>query len=99
MSDLERIHSHVWLREDTLTATNSIPHWSVSHWSIFIPIWTPVSARNIGVIFDSGMALEADVNSVVSAAFYHIKKTGIIRNHLTQEAAVTLVHANSEKSL
>ncbi len=44
--------------------------------------------------FDSGMTLEAHANSVMSAAFYHIKKTGSIRNHLTQEAAITLVHAH-----
>ncbi len=52
------------------------------------------SAQNLGVIFDSGMPLEAHVNSVVSAAFYYIKNIGSIRNHLTQEAAVTLVHAH-----
>ncbi len=40
------------------------------------------------------MTLEAHVTSVVSAAFYHIKNIGSIRNHLTQEAAVTLVHAH-----
>ncbi len=53
-----------------------------------------VSPRNLGVIFGSGMTLEAHVNSVVSAAFYHIKNIGSIRNHLTQETAVTLVHAH-----
>ncbi len=53
-----------------------------------------VSAWNLGVIFDSGMTLEACVNSVMSAAFYHIKNIGSIRNHLTQEAAVSLVHAH-----
>ncbi len=53
-----------------------------------------VSVRNLGVIFDSGMTLEAHVNSVVSAAFYHIKDIGSIRNHVTQEATVTLVHAH-----
>ncbi len=53
-----------------------------------------VSARNLGVIFDSGMTLEAHVTSVVSAAFYHIKTSGSIWNHLTQEAAVTLIHAH-----
>ncbi len=37
-----------------------------------------VSARNLGVNFDSGMTLEAHVNSVVSAAFYHIKNIGSI---------------------
>ncbi len=40
------------------------------------------------------MTLEAHVNSVVSAAFYHIKNIGSIQNHLTQEATVTLVHAH-----
>ncbi len=40
------------------------------------------------------MTLEAHVNSVVSAAFYHIKNIGSIQNHPTQDAAVTLVHAH-----
>ncbi len=30
----------------------------------------------------------------MSVAFYHIKNIGSIRNHLTQEAALTLVHAH-----
>ncbi len=30
----------------------------------------------------------------MGAAFYHIKNIGSIRNHLTQEATVTLVHAH-----
>ncbi len=42
-----------------------------------------VSAQNIDVIFDSGMTLEAHVNSIISAAFDHIKNIGNIRNHLT----------------
>ncbi len=53
-----------------------------------------VSAQNLSVIFDSGMTLEAHVNSVVSAAFYHFKNIGSIQNHQTQEAAVTLIHAH-----
>ncbi len=53
-----------------------------------------IPAQNLGVNFDSGMTLETHVNSVVSAAFYHIKNIGSIRNHLAQEVAVTLVHAH-----
>ncbi len=53
-----------------------------------------VSARNLGVIFDSCMTLETHVNSVVSAAYYNIKNIGSIWNHLTQEAAVNPVHAH-----
>ncbi len=55
---------------------------------------TSVSVQNLGVIFDSGITLEAHIKSVVSAAFYHIKNIGSIQNHQTQEAAVTLIHAH-----
>ncbi len=40
------------------------------------------------------MRLEAHGKSVMSAVFYHIKNIGSIRNHLTQEVTVTLVHAH-----
>ncbi len=53
-----------------------------------------VSARNLGVNFDSGMTLEAHANSIVSAAFYHLKNICSIPNHLTHEALVTQVHAH-----
>ena len=36
--------------------------------------------------------MEVHVNSVVSAAFYHIKDIGSIQYFLTPEAAVTLIH-------
>ena len=51
------------------------------------------SAKSLGVIFDSGMTMEAHVNSVVRSAFYHIWRIGTIRDYLTHDAAVTLVHA------
>ncbi len=53
-----------------------------------------LSAQNLGVIYVNYMTLEAHINSVVSAAFYYIKNIGSIRNHLTQEATITLVHAH-----
>jgi hypothetical protein len=39
------------------------------------------------------MTMEAHVNSVVSFAFYHIWRIGTIRDYLTCDATVTLVHA------
>ncbi len=74
-----------------------------SHYCVLVPcspiqignkqVPPSVSTRNLGVIFDSGMTLEALVNSVVSAAFYHIKNIGSIRNHLKH------VHAHATSRL
>ncbi len=45
------------------------------------------------------MTLEAYVNNVMSAVFYHIKNIGSIRIHLTPETAVTLVYAHMASKL
>jgi hypothetical protein len=51
------------------------------------------NARNIGLVMDSGLTLTTHVNGVVSAAFFHLRNIASINDHLTQEAAQTLVHA------
>ncbi len=83
----------VFLKEDISPCVLCIMGWHSSLWfcsHIQIGnkhISPSISAWNLGVNFNSGMTLEAHVNSVVSAAFYHIKNIGSIRNNLTQEAA------------
>ncbi len=49
------------------------------------------SARNLGVIFDQGMAMEEHISYVVKTTFFH--NIGVTRKYLTQQATETLVHA------
>ena len=56
-------------------------------------IYTTSHARNIGVILDSTMTMEAHIKSITQQAFYHIRNIGRIRPLLTTPAAETLVHA------
>ena len=52
-----------------------------------------VSARNIGVIFDSYMNFECQVSSVCKASFFHIRNVSRIRKYLSMESTKILVHA------
>ena len=52
-----------------------------------------VSARNIGVIFDSYMNFECQVSSVCKASFFHIRNVSCIRKYLSVESTKILVHA------
>ena len=49
--------------------------------------------RNIGVIMDRHASMEAHVNNVSRAAYYHLYNIGRIRGYLCQCAAEQLVHA------
>jgi len=51
------------------------------------------SARDIGVIVDSGMTLESHVNSIVKQAWFNLSGIGSIREYLSKEAAETYIHA------
>ena len=51
------------------------------------------TVRNIGVIFDANMNMQSHINSIAKRAHFQIRNIGRIRRFLTQEAAVTLVHA------
>ena len=52
-----------------------------------------VSARNIGVIFDSYKNFECQVSSVCKASFFHIRNVSRIRKYLSVESTKILVHA------
>ena len=55
---------------------------------------TPAAVvRNIGVIMDTHASMEAHVNNVSRAAYYHLYNIGRIRCYLSQSAAEQLVHA------
>ena len=51
------------------------------------------NARNLGVIFDSNMNLEKQVNNISKRAFFELKRIRQIRHYLSQEAAEQLVHS------
>ncbi len=55
----------------------------------------PVSdgAKNLGVTFDSGMTMQAHINTTCKSGFYHLRNIARIRKCLTKESCVTLVHA------
>ena len=50
-------------------------------------------ARNLGVIFDSNMTLEKQVNNISKRAFFELKRIMQIRHYLSQEAAEQQVHS------
>ncbi len=52
------------------------------------------NVRKLGVMFDSAMAMENhQVTAISKAVFMSIRNIGRIRDHLTTEAAETIVHA------
>jgi hypothetical protein len=56
-------------------------------------VQTVQKVRNLGVMLDSSMTLEAHVSSIVKSSSYHIRNLGHIRKYLTTEATEQLVHA------
>ena len=49
------------------------------------------AARNLGVIFDSELALKEQVNKLCQLAYLEIRRIGSIRQYLSVEATKTLV--------
>ena len=52
-----------------------------------------VSARNLGIIFDSMLNFKNHINSVVKTYNYHIRNLYSIRKFLDQDCLITLVHS------
>ena len=50
-----------------------------------------ITARNLGVIFDSELALKKQVNKLCQLAYLEIRRIGPIRQYLSAEATRTLV--------
>ena len=51
------------------------------------------SVRNLGVMFDSHMDMEAQVNSICKSCYYHLRNIRGIRKYLSQKATESIVHA------
>lgn len=65
---------------DTLTIGDSI-------------IQASTEARNLGVIFDRHLNMEAHVNALCQSCHGHLRRIGHIRKYLTTKAAEQLVHS------
>ena len=51
------------------------------------------SARNLGVIFDELMNMDAHVKKICQACHFHLKNLSSIRHVLTQDTAIKVAHA------
>ena len=51
------------------------------------------TARNLGVIFDQHLDMEAHVNALCKSCYGHLRRIGHIRKYLTTEATQLLVHS------
>ena len=49
--------------------------------------------RNLGVLFDSGLSMEAQVAQRAKSSYYQIRNIGQIRSSIKDDACKTLVHA------
>ena len=52
-----------------------------------------LSARNLGVIFDSHLNLESHINNVCRSAYFRPRNCGSVRNMLSDDAFSQLIHA------
>ncbi|XP_064622341.1 uncharacterized protein LOC135484636 [Lineus longissimus] len=52
-----------------------------------------VPVRNLGVLFDSNLSMDAHVSSVVRSASYHLRNIGLVRRQLTVDATKNLAQA------
>ena len=51
------------------------------------------SVRNLGVILDSGLTMQAHVAQIAKSCYHQIRNIGQIRSSITDEACKTLIHA------
>ena len=52
------------------------------------------SVKNLGVMFDSTMSMELQINSVTKSCYYQIRRIRKIRKYLTEDATKSLVNAH-----
>ena len=51
------------------------------------------AARNIGILFDSTLSMNQQINNMCRVAHFHLRNLGAIRKFITQDACEKLVHA------
>ena len=52
-----------------------------------------VTVRNLGTILDNSISMDAHINQVCKAAFYHIHNIRRVSKYFSQECLKTLIHA------
>jgi hypothetical protein len=57
-----------------------------------VPIIPSKNVRNLGIIFDSRLTMEPQINSMCRRAYYHLHGISRIRKFLSDSAAAQLVH-------
>ena len=80
----------LWLIPKRFSKSDSLPH-SIPLNGSEIPVSS--FARNLGVYLDNNLSLDKQVSSICKAAYLHLRRISCIRQHLTNEAANTLVCA------
>ena len=56
-------------------------------------ISSSTKARNLGVIFDKFMNLDAHIGNICKSTYFQLKNIGSIRNVLSDDACAQLIHA------
>ena len=56
-------------------------------------IYPTEKARDIGVNFDSNMTMSPQVNNIVKATFYHLRKIAKVRKFISPSTTEVLIHA------
>ena len=50
-------------------------------------------ARDLGVVFDECLSLDAHISAICRSTHFHLRNIGRIRNLITTDAAAQLIHA------
>jgi hypothetical protein len=58
-----------------------------------VTVYPVTSARNLGVVFDNILNMDTHVTAISRSAHFHLRNIGAIRQYLTLESTVQLVHA------
>ena len=52
-----------------------------------------MSARNIGLVMDSTLNMQHQINSIFKSAWFHLRNIGFIRKFLDDDTCEKLIHA------
>ena len=56
-------------------------------------IYSSNSAKNMGVLLDTVMSMDKQINSICQSAFYHLRNIAQISKHISFRHCETLIHA------
>ena len=57
------------------------------------PVILATTVRNLGVVFDRYLTMDAHITKMCSTAYYHLRNISSIRSVLNKKSAVMLIHA------